>query len=438
MTEQLSVQWFTLAKNLLPGGVNSPVRACGRVGRVPRFVASAKGDRIVDVDGNEYIDYVGSWGPAILGHAHPEVVAAVKAAAEEGLTFGAPTAREVEMAELVRELVPSMEVSRMVSSGTEAVMSAVRVARGFTGRDDIVKFDGCYHGHSDGMLVRAGSGALTQAEPDSAGVPADFARHTLVAPYNDVAAVETIFKAHPDSIAAVIVEPVAANAGVILPKPGFLKALRELTTRYGALLIFDEVITGFRLALGGAQELFGIRPDLSTFGKIVGGGMPAAVYGGRADVMCKVAPDGPVYQAGTLSGNPLATAAGLATLKILKRDPAIYERLAAKGAKLADAIRAAAGDRAEVAQIGSLLSVFFLEKDAGVANGQDARSTRGGAVCGTGILPVRADEMFARWYSHLLDRGIYVAPSRFEAMFVSDAHTDADIDRTIEVMEEFL
>ena len=410
MKEAVSKKLFTRAKAVMPGGVNSPVRACLRVGRVPRFVASAKGSRIVDVDGNEYIDYVGSWGPAILGHAHPEVVAAVKAAAEEGLTYGAPTEREVEMAELVRELVPSMEVSRMVSSGTEAVMSAVRAARGFTGRDDVVKFDGCYHGHSDGMLVRAGSGALTQAEPDSAGVPADFARHTLVAPYNDIAAVKALFKKHPDTIAAVIVEPVAANAGVVLPKAGFLEALRELTAEHGALLVFDEVITGFRLALGGAQELFGIRPDLTTFGKIVGGGMPAAVYGGRADVMRCVAPDGKVYQAGTLSGNPLATAAGLATLRILQRDPEIYERLEAKTERLAEAIRSASWGGAEVRQVGSLLSVSFAAD---------------------------ADATFARWYSHLLDRGIYVAPSRFEAMFVSDAHTDADIDRTIEVMGAF-
>ena len=431
MNESLSDGLFDRAKRCLPGGVNSPVRACGRVGRVPRFIASAKGAHIVDVDGNEYVDYVGSWGPAILGHAHPAVVGAVQAAAEAGLTYGAPTEREVEMAELVRELVPSMEVSRMVCSGTEAVMSAVRVARGFTGRDDILKFDGCYHGHSDGMLVRAGSGALTQAEPDSAGVPADFAKHTLVAPYNDVEAVESLFRAHPDSIAAVIVEPVAANAGVILPQPGFLQALREMTEKYGALLIFDEVITGFRLALGGAQELFGIRPDLSTFGKIVGGGMPAAMYGGRADVMRKVAPDGPVYQAGTLAGNPLATAAGLATLRILKGDPAIYARLADKTRRLAEAIRAAAGDRAEVPQIGSLLSVFFSESR------QDARSTGAGATSGTGVPPVQADEVFRQWYSHLLDNGIYVAPSRFEAMFVSDAHADEDLVRTIKAVEAF-
>ena len=410
MNEAKSSELFAAAKRVLPGGVNSPVRACGRVGRVPRFIARAKGAHVWDVDGNEYVDYVGSWGPAILGHAHPAVVEAVQKAAADGLTYGAPTARETELAELVRELVPSMEVSRMVSSGTEAVMSAVRVARGFTGRDDVVKFDGCYHGHSDGMLVRAGSGALTAAEPDSAGVPADFARHTLVAPYNDAEAVETLFRTHPDSIAAVIVEPVAANAGVILPKPGFLAALREITEKYGALLIFDEVITGFRLGLGGAQGLFGIRPDLSTFGKIVGGGLPAAVYGGREDVMRAVSPDGRVYQAGTLSGNPLATAAGLATLKLLRDDPNVYRRLEAKTNRLAAAIRAAAGDRAEVPQIGSLLSVFF--------NGD-------------------AEAVFRAWYSHLLDNGIYVAPSRYEAMFVSDAHADADLDRTAEAMADF-
>lgn len=394
----------------MPGGVNSPVRACARVGRVPRFIVRAAGSRIWDADGNEYIDYVCSWGPAILGHAHPEVVEAVREAALDGLTYGAPTEREVEMAELVRELVPSMEVSRMVCSGTEAVMSAVRAARGFTGRDDVVKFDGCYHGHSDGMLVRAGSGALTQAEPDSAGVPADFARHTLVAPYNDAEAVERLFAANPGRIAAVIVEPVAANAGVVLPKPGFLAALRSITERNGALLIFDEVITGFRLALGGAQGLFAVKPDLTTLGKIVGGGMPAAVYGGREDVMRKVAPNGPVYQAGTLAGNPLATAAGLATLRILKRDPSIYSRLAEKGARIAEAVRRAAGERAEVAQIGSLLGISFAGD---------------------------AEAVYREWYSHLLERGIYVAPSRFEAMFVSDAHGEEDVERTCRAMEEF-
>jgi len=410
MEESVSKALFEAAKRVMPGGVNSPVRACGRVGRVPRFIVRAEGSHVFDADGNRYVDYVGSWGPAILGHAHPEVVEAVAQAAYDGLTFGAPTAREVEMAKLLRELVPSLQVSRMVSSGTEAVMSAVRVARGFTGRDDIVKFEGCYHGHSDGMLVRAGSGALTQAEPDSAGVPADYARHTLVAPYNDAVAVEELFRAHPGTIAAVIVEPVAANAGVILPKPGFLAALREITARHGALLIFDEVITGFRLGLAGAQGLFGVTPDLTTFGKIVGGGLPAAVYGGREDIMRTVAPDGSVYQAGTLSGNPLATAAGLATLKILKRDPSIYARLEAKTVRLAEAIRRLGGDRVQVAQIGSLMSVTF----AG-----DAETT------------------FSAWYSHLLDNGVYAAPSRFEAMFLSDAHDEADLQLTERVIAGF-
>lgn len=411
MNEINSQRLFELAKRLMPGGVNSPVRACARVGRIPRFIASARGDRIIDVDGNEYIDYVCSWGPAIHGHAHPRIIAAVRSAIESGLTYGAPTGREVEMAELIRELVPSMEVSRMVSSGTEAVMSAIRVARGFTGRDDIIKFDGCYHGHSDGMLVKAGSGALTQSEPDSAGVPSDFAKHTLVAPYNDIGEVESLFKANPTSIAAVIVEPVAANAGVILPAPDFLSALREITAKYGALLIFDEVITGFRLGLSGAQGLFGIIPDLTTFGKIVGGGMPAAVYGGREEIMRHVAPDGKVYQAGTLSGNPIATAAGIETLRMLKEDPGIYDRLERKTSRLANGVRKACGGNASVAQIGSLMSVFF-DGDA--------------------------DVMFREWYSYLLDRGIYVAPSRYEAMFVSDAHSDRDIDRTLDVMTEFL
>ena len=323
MVEVKSQALFDRARKVIPGGVNSPVRACAEIGRVPRFIRRAHGDRIVDIDGNEYIDYVCSWGPGILGHAHPKVVAAVKAACEEGLTFGAPTAREVELAELVRELVPSMEVSRMVNSGTEAVMSAVRVARGFTGRDDILKFEGCYHGHSDGLLVKAGSGLLTGSVSTSAGVPADFVKHTIVVPYNDVKSVEEVFAARGHSIAAVVVEPVAANMGVVLPKPGFLRLLREVTRKYGALLIFDEVITGFRLGLGGAQgagaipdvpESDRVVPDLTTLGKIVGGGMPAAVYGGREEIMRSVAPDGNVYQAGTLSGNPLATAAGVATL----------------------------------------------------------------------------------------------------------------------------
>lgn len=400
---------YAAARRLMPGGVNSPVRACLRTGVAPRFVTAAKGSRIVDAEGVEYVDFVGSWGPAILGHAHPAVVAAVREACGQGLTFGAPTARETELAELVRALMPSMEKLRMVSSGTEAVMSAIRAARGFTRRDDVIKFAGCYHGHSDGMLVKAGSGALTHGEPDSAGVPADVARHTLVAEYNDLASVEAIFAAHPDSVAAVIVEPVAANNGVIPPAPGFLAGLRELTTRHGALLIFDEVITGFRLALGGAQAYYGVTPDLSTLGKIVGGGLPAAVYGGRADVMAMVSPEGPVYQAGTLSGNPLATAAGIATLSILREDPGIYRRLAEKGAALAEGLRRAGRDRIEVTQVGSLLGIDWHGDDAG----------------------------FSAFYRHLLACGVYVAPSPCEAIFLSDAHTQEDLERMVQAAEDF-
>ena len=400
---------YAAARRLMPGGVNSPVRACLRTGVAPRFVTAAKGSRIVDAEGVEYVDFVGSWGPAILGHAHPAVVAAVREACGQGLTFGAPTARETELAELVHALMPSMEKLRMVSSGTEAVMSAIRAARGFTRRDDVIKFAGCYHGHSDGMLVKAGSGALTHGEPDSAGVPADVARHTLVAEYNDLASVEAIFAAHPDSVAAVIVEPVAANNGVIPPAPGFLAGLRELTTRHGALLIFDEVITGFRLALGGAQAYYGVTPDLSTLGKIVGGGLPAAVYGGRADVMAMVSPEGPVYQAGTLSGNPLATAAGIATLSILREDPGIYRRLAEKGAALAEGLRRAGRDLIEVTQVGSLLGIDWHGDDAG----------------------------FSAFYRHLLACGVYVAPSPCEAIFLSDAHTQEDLERMVQAAEGF-
>ena len=400
---------YAAARRLMPGGVNSPVRACLRTGVAPRFVTAAKGSRIVDAEGVEYVDFVGSWGPAILGHAHPAVVAAVREACGQGLTFGAPTVRETELAELVRALMPSMEKLRMVSSGTEAVMSAIRAARGFTRRDDVIKFAGCYHGHSDGMLVKAGSGALTHGEPDSAGVPADVARHTLVAEYNDLASVEAIFAAHPDSVAAVVVEPVAANNGVIPPAPGFLAGLRELTTRHGALLIFDEVITGFRLALGGAQTYYGVTPDLSTLGKIVGGGLPAAVYGGRADVMAMVSPEGPVYQAGTLSGNPLATAAGIATLSILRDDPGIYRRLAEKGAALAEGLRRAGRDRIEVTQVGSLLGIDWHGDDAG----------------------------FSAFYRHLLACGVYVAPSPCEAIFLSDAHTQEDLERMVRAAEGF-
>ena len=421
MSDSNSKHLYDRAVKRLPGGVNSPVRAYQAVGRTPRFIQSAKGAHITDVDGNEMIDYVCSWGPGILGHADPRVVEQVKKACDEGLTYGAPTEREVEMAELLAELVPSMEVSRLVSSGTEATMSAIRVARGYTRRDKIIKFRGCYHGHSDGLLVKAGSAALTTSVPDSAGVPADYTKNTLVAEYNNRESVREFFEANPDSIAAIIVEPVAANMGVVLPQDGFLAFLREITSEYGALLIFDEVITGFRLALGGAQQYFHVTPDLSTFGKIIGGGMPVGAYGGREDIMRMVSPDGPVYQAGTLSGNPIATAAGLATLRILKEDTGIYDRLEARAKELADAVREAAGERVSVNQIGSLMSIFFT----------------GDAVTDYESATHSDTKQYADYFGYLLDRGIYVAPSQFEAMFLSDAHSKEDLECTIEVMREY-
>lgn len=420
--ETKSRELFERARKHMPGGVNSPVRAFGAVGGTPRFIASASKDRVVDVDGNEYIDYVCSWGPGILGHAHPRVIEKVQEACEKGLTFGAPTEREVILAEMISELMPSMEVSRLVNSGTEAVMSAIRAARGYTKRDKIIKFKGCYHGHSDGLLVKAGSAALTTSVPDSAGVPADYTKNTLVAAYNDRRSVEELFEANPEEIAAVIVEPVAANMGVVLPEDGFLQFLRDITEKYGSLLIFDEVITGFRLALGGAQEYYQVTPDLTTLGKIVGGGMPMGAYGGKRDIMRMVSPDGPVYQAGTLSGNPVATAAGIETLKILKEDPAIYQRLEIKTKKLAQAVKEAAGDKVYVNQIGSLMSVFFTSRE--VKNYEDAVSSD--------------TEKYARYFQDMLERGIYLAPAQFEAMFVSDAHTEDDIEKTCHMMKESL
>ncbi len=418
--DQKSKELFEAAKRRIPGGVNSPVRAFGAVGRTPRFIASAHGDRIIDVDGNEMIDYVCSWGPGILGHADPRVIQQVQRACEDGLTYGAPTEKEVILADLIAELVPSMEVSRLVSSGTEAVMSAIRTARGYTKRDKIIKFKGCYHGHSDGLLVKAGSAALTTSVPDSAGVPADYTKHTLVALYNDSDSVEALFQANPKDIAAVIVEPVAANMGVVLPKPGFLEFLREITKQYGALLIFDEVITGFRLALGGAQEYYQVLPDLTTLGKIVGGGMPIGAYGGRREIMEMVSPVGSVYQAGTLSGNPIATTAGIETLRILKADPSIYQRIEQKAKRIADAVQEAAKETVSVNQVGSLLSIFFTSKV--VEDYESAVSSN--------------TDRYAKYFGYLLDRGVYVAPSQFEAMFLSDGHTDSDIEYTCQVMQE--
>lgn len=417
-----SRELFEAARRHIPGGVNSPVRAFGSVGRTPRFIASAHGSRIVDVDGNELIDYVCSWGPGILGHAHPQVIGKVREACLDGLTYGAPTEREVQMAELLAELMPSMEVSRLVSSGTEAVMSAIRTARGYTRRDKIIKFKGCYHGHSDGLLVKAGSAALTTSVPDSAGVPADYTRNTLVALYNDPDSVESLFRANPGEIAAVVVEPVAANMGVVPPAPGFLESLREITEKSGALLIFDEVITGFRLALGGAQEYFHVTPDLTTLGKIVGGGMPIGVYGGKREIMEMVSPLGPVYQAGTLSGNPIATAAGLETLRILQADPGIYPRLEAKAERIEETVREAAGNRVCVNRAGSLLSLFFTS--GRVTDYESAVSSD--------------TARYARYFGYLLDHGIYAAPSQFEAMFLSDAHTEEDVETTCRVIRDFL
>lgn len=416
-----SEKLFEQSKKYIPGGVNSPVRAFGSVGMTPRFIESARGARIRDVDGREYIDYVCSWGPGILGHAHPQVIEAVQKACEKGLSYGAPTEKELELAELIADLIPSMEVSRLVSSGTEAVMSAIRVARGYTGRDKIIKFRGCYHGHSDGLLVKAGSAALTMSMPDSAGVPADYTKNTLVAEYNDTISVEELFRENEGKIAAVLVEPVAANMGVVLPREGFLSFLRDITKKNGALLIFDEVITGFRLGLGGAQEYYGVTPDLTTLGKIVGGGMPMGAYGGRRDIMEMVSPAGPVYQAGTLSGNPIATTAGTETLNILKQDIKIYERLEQRTKRLAKAAREAGKEMISVNQVGSLMSVFFTSEK--VENYEGAVSSDTGA--------------YADYFRFMLEKGVYLAPAQFEAMFVSDAHGEEDIAYTMEKMQQY-
>lgn len=432
MEKRKSEQLFNRAQQLIPGGVNSPVRAFRAVGRHPFFVESAQGPWLIDADGNRYLDYVCSWGPGILGHAHPEVIEAVQRVCEKGLTFGAPTAGEVELAELIQACVPDVELVRLVSSGTEAVMSAVRVARGFTGREKIIKFAGNYHGHSDGLLVKAGSGLMTQSVPDSAGVPAGYAASTLTAVYNDEESVSRLMEENCGQVAAVVVEPVAANMGVVPPKPGFLEFLRRITEDEGALLIFDEVITGFRLALGGATEYTGVSADLHTFGKIVGGGMPLAAYGGRRDIMSCVAPLGAVYQAGTLSGNPVAVTAGITTLKILMEDRGIYERLDCRAAKLAEAYRQ---EGLAVNRAGSLLSAFFVPgwDSADGAADRTGRQKEGGRsienyedACGCDT------QAFAAYFNRMLEHGIYVAPSQFEAMFVSDAHTDALIETTCE------
>lgn len=416
-----SEQLFEQSKQLIPGGVNSPVRAFGSVGRTPLFIDHAKGSHITDVDGNTYLDYVCSWGPGILGHAHPEVIEAVQKACADGLTYGAPTAKELRLAELIHEAMPSVEKVRLVSSGTEAVMSAIRVARGYTGRDLIIKFKGNYHGHSDGLLVKAGSAALTTAVPDSQGVPASYTQNTLVALYNDKDSVRELMEKYKSQVAAVIVEPVAANMGVVLPENDFLQFLRDITEEQETLLIFDEVITGFRLGYGGAQEHFKIRPDLTTMGKIVGGGMPMAAYGGRREVMDMVSPVGPVYQAGTLSGNPIATTAGIKTLEILRAHPEYYLQIEENAKKLAAAYReraAKTGEAIWVNQVGSLLSAFFTA----------------GSVCDYDSATSSDTAAYAKYFGRMLEGGIYVAPSQFEAMFVSVAHTDAEIEKTCELI----
>jgi glutamate-1-semialdehyde 2,1-aminomutase len=421
MKNDLSKQLMHNAEQLIPGGVNSPVRACRSVGADPHFIRSAEGCHLTDADGNRFIDYVGSWGPMILGHRHPAVVQALEDALSRGTSFGAPTEMEIELARLVVDAVPSLEMVRMVNSGTEATMSAIRLARGVTGRDLLVKFDGCYHGHADALLVDAGSGVATLAIAGSSGVPQAFIEKTLSVPYNDIAAFEQVMQSRGDQVAAVIVEPVAGNMGLVPPVDGFLQSLRDQCDRCGSLLIFDEVMTGFRVAYGGAQQLYAIDPDLSCFGKIIGGGLPVGAYGGRRELMEQVAPTGPVYQAGTLSGNPLAMAAGIATLKQIGR-PGFYSALDDVAQRLSDGLSAAA-DRAGIAvtgtRVGSMLGLFF--NDGPVRNYADAK---------------RSDlKRFAKFYQGMLQRGIYLAPSQFEASFVSAAHTPTDVDETIAAAE---
>jgi glutamate-1-semialdehyde 2,1-aminomutase len=411
MNHSRSEELFRRAVEIIPGGVNSPVRAFKSVGGQPVFMARGEGSRIFDVDGNQYIDYVGSWGPLLLGHRHPEIIAALERALTIGTSFGAPTEQEVELAGAICDAVPSIQMVRLVNSGTEATMSAIRVARGFTGRDLIVKFEGGYHGHVDSLLVKAGSGVATLGIADTQGVPKAFCDTTIALPYNSADAVERAFRAHGDRIAAVIVEPVAGNMGCVPPLAGYLEALREITARSGALLIFDEVMTGFRVAFGGAQQLYGIRPDLTTLGKVIGGGLPVGAYGGRKDVMSKVAPAGPVYQAGTLSGNPLAVAAGLAMLRHLKAHPDVYGQLEARAAALC----ASAPAGVTVNRVGSMFTFFFT--GGPVTDWESAKR------CDTA--------RFGQFFRGMLERGVYLAPSQFEAAFVSTAHTEEDIRQTI-------
>ena len=419
MKIEKSIKEFQRALESIPGGVNSPVRAFKSVKSDPIFIKKAKGSRIIDIDGNEYIDFVSSWGPMILGHADERVINALRYVALNGTSYGAPTIAETDLAELIKKMVPSMELVRMVNSGTEATMSALRLARGFTGRDLILKFQGCYHGHADSFLIKAGSGALTLGYPDSPGVTAGTAKDTLIAQYNDLSSVEEIFKLRGDQVAAIIVEPVPANMGVFLPEKGFLEGLRLITQKYGALLIFDEVISGFRLAKGGAQEYYGVKPDITALGKIIGGGLPVGAYGGRKDIMSKLAPLGPVYQAGTLSGNPLAMSAGLTTLNIINETPGFYQELDRKGALLEAGLRSnldKKGIPGIINRIGSLMSLFFTTEKKVNSYATAVKSNT---------------DRYAHYFKLSLESGIYLAPSQYEAAFVSYAHTDADIELAI-------
>ena len=421
MNLEKSLAAFVEAKRFMPGGVNSPVRSFSSVNSNPPFISRGAGSKIFDIDGNEYVDYVMSWGPLILGHAHPKVVAALKSAVERGTSYGAPTKLETELAKLVQKIFPSMQVMRMVNSGTEATMSALRVARGFTGREKIIKFVGCYHGHSDSLLVKAGSGAATFGEPSSPGVTRGTAQDTIALPYNDLAAVERVFAQCGEQIAAIIVEPVAGNMGLVLPKENYLRGLRSVTKKFGALLIFDEVMCGFRVSLGGAQEKFNVIPDLTCLGKIIGGGLPCAAYGGREDIMRTVSPDGRIYQAGTLSGNPLAMTAGIETLKILLEDN-LPEKISARTSKLVAGIKSAAQKfnvAVQTPQAGSMFGIFFSERP--VTNYDESAAAN--------------QERFKNFFAAMLKQGIYLAPSQFETLFMSAAHSDEDIAKTLSAAE---
>ncbi len=421
MNTEKSTQLFEVAQKIIPGGVNSPVRAFKSVGGNPLFISKAKGSKVYDVDGNEFIDFVSSWGPAILGHSNDEVIEAVKKSCDFGLTFGAPTENEVILAEQITSYIPAIDMVRLVSSGTEAVMSAIRLARGYTKKNIVIKFNGCYHGHSDGLLAKAGSGVLTNSLPDSAGVPNEYTKMTLLADFNDKKSVEELFEKHGDDIACLIVEPIPANMGVVLPQDNFLEFLREITTKYNSLLIFDEVITGFRFGIGGASEYFGVNPDLITLGKIIGGGMPIGAFGGRREVMECIAPLGAVYQAGTLSGNPVSTTAGITTLNILKNNPNIYTNIEKNAKILKDAFEKYSNGQVVVNQIGSLLTPFFINKE--VNNYEDA-------LC--------ADkDKYKDYFWYMLENGVYTSPSQYEAMFVSNALTDEDINYTVNLIKNY-